>query len=160
MAQSHLFILAGFDTTSSTLAFCVHSIAANPRVQARLLAEVDAFGRGRAITTADLDAAFPYTDAIIKEALRLYPPATLTNREVRREEGTAGGGYEITPGIVAPPGKPVFTALYVYQRSAKHWPAPLEFRPERFLPVRWLVCFVLFCLSMLLCRCLDCFRAH
>lgn len=49
--------------------------------EARVLAEVDAFGRDRKPTAADLDASFPFTQAAIQESLRIYPPAALVIRE-------------------------------------------------------------------------------
>lgn len=65
---------AGFETTANTLAYAVWAISAHPRVQARVLAEVDAFGRSRPPGFQDLQqqgGAFPYLQAVIKETLRL-----------------------------------------------------------------------------------------
>jgi hypothetical protein len=45
----------GYETTANTLAYCVYNIAAHPEVQARLLAEVDSYGRGRKVAYRDLD---------------------------------------------------------------------------------------------------------
>jgi pentalenene oxygenase len=45
----------GYETTANTLAYCVYNIAAHPEVEARLLAEVDAYGRGRKVQYRDLD---------------------------------------------------------------------------------------------------------
>jgi len=55
-AQSNTFILAGYETTANTLAFSIYNIATHPEVQQRLLEEVDAFGRDRKVTYADLGA--------------------------------------------------------------------------------------------------------
>lgn len=44
-----------YETTANTLAFTIYLLAVNPEVEKRLVAEVDAFGRANAITTADLD---------------------------------------------------------------------------------------------------------
>jgi cytochrome P450 len=46
---------AGYETTANTLAYCVYNIAAHPEVEARLLAEVDAYGSGRKVQYRDLD---------------------------------------------------------------------------------------------------------
>lgn len=97
-----------------------------------MLAEVDAFGRGRPVTHADLGeegGAFPYLEATIKETLRLYPPATATHREVHLD-----GGYEVVPGARLNKGEPLYVSMYCVQRDEAYWPAALEFRPERFLP--------------------------
>ncbi|KAI8476255.1 MAG: cytochrome P450, CYP711 clan [Monoraphidium minutum] len=116
-AQASTFILAGYETTANALSYAVYCIASNPRE--RLLAEV---------THADL-GAFTYSEAVIKEALRLYPPAILTSRVITRDEGAV-----IAPGVTLPKGTNVFTAPYCYQRDEAYWPRPLEFAPERFLP--------------------------
>lgn len=60
--------------------------------QERLLAEVDAYGRGRAVAHADLHR-FPYAEAVVRESLRLFPPAILTNRLASKE------AFEIAPGV-------------------------------------------------------------
>lgn len=127
VAQANTFTLAGYETTANTLAYCVYNIAAHPQVQARLLAEVDAYGRGRKVAYKDLDQ-FPYAEAVVREALRLYPPATMISREVK------AGGFPLTPEVHVPAGQQVMSFLYGYQRDPEYWPAALEFRPERWLP--------------------------
>ena len=65
---------AGYETTANTLAYAVWAISAHPRVQARVLAEVDAFGRGRPVGYEHLQAAggpFPYLHAVLKETTRM-----------------------------------------------------------------------------------------
>jgi cytochrome P450 len=71
---------------------------------------------------------FPYIEAVVRESLRLYPPATLLNRRVK------AGGFALTPNITVPEGEGVFPFLYGYQRSPEYWPAAEEYRPERWLP--------------------------
>lgn len=95
-AQTRTFILAGYETTASALAYAVYCLALCPRAVAALLAEVDAWGRDRAPSVDDLAAAFPYVDACVKEALRLYPPATLAIREAK--EALWLGGYRVPAG--------------------------------------------------------------
>ncbi|GBF96779.1 cytochrome P450 [Raphidocelis subcapitata] len=128
IAQANTFILAGYETTANALSYAVYAAAANPRVQERLASEVDTFGRGRRMGHSDL-AAFPYAQAVIKEALRLYPPAIMTNRRVTKQEG-----FELVPGVKIKKGMSIFTAPYCFHRDEAYWPRPLEFLPERFLP--------------------------
>eukprot|EP00775_Hariotina_reticulata_P006333 gene6333-6567_t len=127
IAQSNTFILAGYETTANTLLYCVYNIAAHPKVQERLLQEIDAYGRHRKVAYADV-GQFPYTEAIVRESLRLYPPATLLNREIKE------GGFDVAPGIHAAAKTSVFTFVYGYQRDPDYWPAAEEFLPERWLP--------------------------
>lgn len=60
IAQSNTFILAGYETTANTLAYCIYNIAAHPEVQQRLLAEVDAFGSHKTISARDMDQVCVY----------------------------------------------------------------------------------------------------
>ncbi|MEW5298017.1 MAG: hypothetical protein WDW36_001181 [Sanguina aurantia] len=125
LQQAFTFILAGYETTANTLAFTIYLLAVNPEVEKRLVAEVDAFGRANAITTADLDK-FPYTDAVLKESLRLHTPLGSTMR-VSTEEVTVLG-KKIPQGSVL-----VFPA-HTFHNSEEFWPRPTEFLPQRFLP--------------------------
>jgi cytochrome P450 len=54
-SQINTFLLAGYETTASALAFTVYHVARNPDKEAKLLAEIDAFGRSRVPTLEDLD---------------------------------------------------------------------------------------------------------
>ncbi len=95
-----------------------------------MLAEVDAFGRGRQVTYADLaGGSFPYLEACMKESMRLFPAAIMTHREVNKDEG-----FELMPGVRLRKGEMIYTSTYCVQRDEEYWPAALEFRPERFLP--------------------------
>lgn len=91
--------------------------------EAKLLAEIDGFGRGRTPTPADLDSAFSYAAAVLQEALRLYPPASQAVRESK--PGMALGGLQVPPG----------TALQVRGCQAACWEAAagLTLRPPTLL---------------------------
>ena len=70
-------ILAGYETTANTLAFCVYLLSKSPATQQQVFQEVDHF-QGQP-GQEDLDK-FPYVRAVINEALRLFPPIPLMNR--------------------------------------------------------------------------------
>ena len=89
VANSFFFMAAGNETTSTALTFAVYLLATHPPAEAALLAEVDAWGRGRAPGYADL-GSFPYVDAVLKEALRLFPPVHITTRQADAD-GLVGG---------------------------------------------------------------------
>eukprot|EP00879_Flechtneria_rotunda_P008524 GHRR01008931.1.p1 GENE.GHRR01008931.1~~GHRR01008931.1.p1 ORF type:complete len:336 (+),score=98.92 GHRR01008931.1:1224-2231(+) len=127
VAQSNTFILAGYETTANTLSFCIYNIALHKQVQDRLLVEIDAYGRDKSPAFAELDK-FPYAEAIVREALRLYPPATMLVREVKE------AGFDISPKVHVPAKQSVFSFLYGYQRDPEYWPEAHKFRPERWLP--------------------------
>jgi thromboxane-A synthase/cytochrome P450 family 3 subfamily A len=143
VAQSALFVLAGYETTANTVACAVHALSASPAAQRRLQSEVDAFfakaGRGAALTPEAVAAEFPFADACVKEALRLYSPVTVMVREVAAAPGAQnphawrsdllqGGAPALPPGIV------VGAANWVYQRDPEIWPRAEDFLPERWVP--------------------------
>ncbi len=70
-------MLAGYETTSVTLTYCVYLLSKHPQAQEKLLQEVDQF-KGQP-SYAQLDQ-FPYAAAVLNEALRVFPPATLFAR--------------------------------------------------------------------------------
>jgi hypothetical protein len=80
--QIKTFIFAGHDTTSSTIAYAFYSLNTHPSAHARLDAELDAVLGPSATSPATLKAsprlinAFPYTTAVFKETLRIFPPAS------------------------------------------------------------------------------------
>ncbi|MEW5298011.1 MAG: hypothetical protein WDW38_003697 [Sanguina aurantia] len=125
VAQALTFILAGYETTANTLAFVIYLLAANPGAEARLLQEVDAFGRSKAITTSDLEK-FPYVDAVVKESLRLHSPAGSIAR-LSTEEVQA-------LGKTIPTGSILMFPTHSFQNSEQYWPRSTEFLPQRFLP--------------------------
>lgn len=67
--------VAGYETTSVALSYALYEIARNPAVQQQLQSEVDAFGCNREPSYDDL-SAFPYTEAVFQEGMRLHPPVT------------------------------------------------------------------------------------
>jgi cytochrome P450 len=95
-----------------------------PDAAAKLFAEVDTVLAGRAPTLADLPK-LPYTGQVIKEALRLYPPAWILNSRAVVADTTLGG-YPLRRGA------DLFISPYLMHRLPAYFEAPDEFRPERF----------------------------
>ncbi|MDB5411734.1 MAG: Cytochrome [Rubritepida sp.] len=119
-----LFV-AGHQTMANTLAWAWFLLSEAPWAEAALHAELDAVLGGRDPAFEDLPE-LPYTRAVIEETLRLYPPLPLLAR--RAPEDT-----EVT-GIDVPQGSIVMVSPWIVHRHERHWEAPDEFRPERFLP--------------------------
>ena len=121
----NLFV-AGHETTSNALTWTWYLLSQHPHVADKLRAELDTVLAGRTPTLHDL-ANLPYTQQVIKESMRLYPPAWVLNGRQAAEDCTIGD-YEIKQGQV------IFIAPYVMHRLAHHFPNPDEFQPERFTP--------------------------
>ena len=118
------FLFAGHETTATALTYAVWLVAGHPRVGDRLRAELDAVLDGDAPSFADVPQ-LPYTEAVVEEALRLYPPVTAVYREAR--EPTTVGGYRVDPGDA------LQLSIYQVHRDDRWWGAPESFRPERWL---------------------------
>ena len=115
--------LAGHETTANTLSWTWWLLAQNPAVEAKLHAELRTLLGGRAPSLDDLPKLV-YTNHIITESMRLYPPAWGTAR-------TAIEDHEIA-GYAVPKGSGVSFAQWTVHRDARWYDAPEEFRPERW----------------------------
>lgn len=117
---------AGHETTSNTLSWALYLLSQHPEIEAKLHEEVDTVLGGRLPTLTDL-RDLPYTNRVIKETLRLYPPAwTLMVRAII--EDVTLGEYDL------PAGDAVFVSPYVMHRHPDLWDSPDTFDPERFSP--------------------------
>ncbi|GIL72393.1 hypothetical protein Vretimale_4204 [Volvox reticuliferus] len=126
-------MMAGFDTSSHSVAWVLFALAAHPEVQRRCRLELAACGllKGkdgsapRDPTLEDLNQ-LPYLNAVIDETMRMFPvAATASVREVTQP--TRVGDYLIPPGVI------VWPMLYALHNSTHNWLRPDEFNPERWL---------------------------
>jgi enediyne biosynthesis protein E7 len=118
-------LLAGHETTASTLSWTWFLIDQHPEVSQRLRAEAVEVLGDRAPQYEDL-YRLRYTGMVIQEAMRLYPPVWgLTRRAVRADRI---GGYDV------PAGSDVMICPYTLHRHPDFWPDPHRFDPERFEP--------------------------
>jgi cytochrome P450 len=117
---------AGSDTTATTVEWMLAELINHPACLDKLRAELDAvIGRSRLVGEEDV-AQLPYLQAVLKETLRLHPPAVFAVRETI--ETVHVRGYTI------PPKTTMFFSIYSVGRDPAYWEKPLEFDPERFMP--------------------------
>jgi cytochrome P450 len=121
-----LFMLAGHDTTSTTLTYALWSLGHDRDLQERVRAEVAALGE-RAVTPDDV-AELALTVRVLHEALRLCPPAAGTLRAPTRD--IAVDGYRVEAKTIA------LVNFFALHRDPTLWENPLSFDPDRFLPER------------------------
>lgn len=129
--ESMTMILAGHETTANALSWAVYLLARHPEVRERLEAEVDALD-SPAPSAADLER-LPYTLAVIKETLRLYPPAYMVARRATEDvelvdrSGDEARSYAIGKGTIV-----LVNVLGIHRRE-DIYPDADRFDPERFL---------------------------
>lgn len=134
MEKNHLrdeiigLIFAGHDTTASTLSWIFYLLAENTEIQAKAREEIiENFGSDLHNFPASLSELekLKYINAIIKETLRLYPPATIGRTSLC---DTVVNGFKI------PKGSELFINIYAMQRNKYNWGSDcLVFNPDRFL---------------------------
>jgi cytochrome P450 len=118
-------IVAGHETTASGLNWSWYLLSEHPAVAARLYAEIDATAAIPAPSLAAMEA-LTYTQQVVNETLRLYPPGWVLFR--RTIDADVLGGYEV------PPNTNVLLPLYLTHRHPDFWEQPESFSPERFAP--------------------------
>jgi cytochrome P450 len=121
-----LFMLAGHDTTSTTLCYSLWALGRHPDIQARVYAEVAALG-DRLLTPEDVPH-LEHTVRVLHEALRLCPPGAGTPRMLNEE--ITVDGYRVEAGTMA------VVNFYAMHRDPALWDDPLTFDPDRFSPDR------------------------
>ena len=126
--QAVTLFVAGHETTSNALTWTWYLLSQHPAAEARLHAELDTALGGRPPTLADLPH-LPYTLQVIKEAMRLYPPAWVVN--VRRAAAdTTLGPYAVKQGDL------LWLSPFVMHRRPAFFPDPERFDPDRWTPER------------------------
>ncbi|KAJ9581448.1 hypothetical protein L9F63_023380 [Diploptera punctata] len=126
-AQAFIFFLAGFETSSTTLSFCLYELALNPDIQDKLRDSIKAVvnKHGGKVTYDSLND-MPYLDKVVKETLRKHPPASFLVRNVTKPYVVPGTSLKLEAGLK------VLISVYGMHRDAKYFPDPERFNPENF----------------------------
>ncbi|XP_027359276.1 cytochrome P450 82A3-like [Abrus precatorius] len=118
--------LGGTDTTAVTLTWALCLLLRSPHVLEKVKEEINMhFGKEGSIGESDINK-LAYLQAVVKETLRLYPPAPLSSPREFTENCTIGG-YHVKKGTRLIPN------LWKIHRDPSVWSDPLEFKPDRFL---------------------------
>lgn len=118
--------LAGHETTSNALSWTLYLLSQDSKVESKFHAELDSALGGRPPTVSDIPN-LQYTDMILSESMRLYPPAWILPR-------ISVGEDHLPSGAVLPKGVEVEVSQWAVHRNPEFFPDPEHFDPERFSP--------------------------
>jgi cytochrome P450 len=118
--------LAGHETTSNALTWTWYLLSQHPEVETRLHEEIDAV-LGSRLPGVDDVPRLRYTEMVLAESMRLYPPAWAIGRLAINDYEV--GGYRV------PAGSLVLLSQYVMHRDSRYYPDPTRFDPERWTPL-------------------------
>jgi cytochrome P450 len=119
-----ILFTAGHETTANALTFTLHLLGNNPDVQQKVLEEILKIEAETEDVVEQLQK-MTYTNAVLNESMRLYPPAWITDRQ--NVEDDTLGGFNIKKGTL------IGVSFYELHRNVKYWENPDDFNPERFL---------------------------
>ena len=117
--------LAGHETTANALAWTWYLLSQHPEVEEKLHTELKNALHGRPPSFDDIPS-LPYTEMVIAESIRLYPPAWGIGRRALADQPL--GKYVIPANAI------VLISPFVTHRDARFFPDPLRFDPERWSP--------------------------
>lgn len=119
-----ILFTAGHETTANALTFTLALLAKYPEVQEKILQEIVEIESQTDDVVEQLQK-MAYTNAVINESIRLYPPAWITDRQNVTDDTI--GSYHIEKETL------IGISFYELHRNPKYWDNPEEFNPERFL---------------------------
>ncbi|KAF5283094.1 hypothetical protein FQA39_LY17435 [Lamprigera yunnana] len=120
------FMIAGSDTTASTMSFAFIMLAMFPDIQQKVYEEVmNVLGPDKFVEHSDLNK-FEFLERVLKESLRLFPVGPLLVRAINKD-------IQLEKCVV-PAGSSVVLFIMGLHRNEENWPDPLKFDPDRFLP--------------------------
>jgi len=117
-------MLAGHETTANGLAWMWYLLSLHPEARRRLYREIDDIVGGRTPTADDVERLV-WASACFQEAMRLYPPAWVLEREALVDDEL--------DGTRIPAGATIIFPVYAIHRDPRWWPEPEAFDPNRFL---------------------------
>jgi cytochrome P450 len=116
---------AGHETTAQAMTWTWYLLAQHPEIERRVLEEANRVLGDRTPTSENIEQ-LTYTEMVVKEAMRLYPPVWVFVRDALGDDEI--GGYHI------PKGSMMVFSQYLTHRHPAYWDDPEKFDPERFTP--------------------------
>ncbi|KAJ9579607.1 hypothetical protein L9F63_004686, partial [Diploptera punctata] len=128
-SQAFVFFLAGFETSSTTLSFCLHELACNPDVQDKLRKCIrTTLNKYDGKITYESLQNMSYLDQVVDETLRKYPAGSTLGRVVTKPYQIPGSSLKLDVG------DKVQISVYALHHDPKYFPHPERFNPDNFTP--------------------------
>lgn len=131
-AQAFIFFFGGFESTSTVMCFAAYEVGVNEDIQKRLQDEIDeVLDNCNGEVTYEAINSMKYLDAIVNEALRMYPVVVATDRICMKD-------FELPPTVpsgksyLVRKGEYIWIPIYGLQHDPEHFPEPDKFNPDRF----------------------------
>jgi cytochrome P450 len=119
-----ILFIAGHETSANAMTFTLHLLGNHPEIQQKVYAELMEI-QSQTNDVVEQLQKMTYTNAVINESMRLYPPAWITDRENIEDDEFLG--YKIKDKTL------IGVSFYELHRNPKYWDNPEKFNPERFL---------------------------
>ncbi|KZT51817.1 cytochrome P450 [Calocera cornea HHB12733] len=137
IAEMNTLLIAGFETTSTTMTWCMHELSLHPKVQDKLREELRGFPEP---TYEQLATEMPYLTAVVQETLRIHPIAQENHRVAAKDDSvpllnpiTTKTG-KVVDHVELPAGTGIIVPIEAMNKSTLFWgPDAHEFKPERWL---------------------------
>ncbi|KAF5287030.1 hypothetical protein FQA39_LY16144 [Lamprigera yunnana] len=126
-AQAFLFFIAGFESSSALMTFCLFELSQNPKLQEKVRNEInEVLDNYQAKITYEAVKEMKLLKQVIDETLRKYPPVQILNRKCVMNYKVPGSNFTIEKGT------PIIIPLYGLHYDPQYFPNPEEFNPDRF----------------------------
>ncbi len=123
--EAMTIFLAGHETTANALAWTWYLLSQHPEIEAKFHAEVDEILNGR-LPAAEDYPRLRYTEMVLAESMRLYPPAWIIGRRALNDYRI--GNYRI------PARSMLLMSQYLMHHDERYFPEPFKFDPLRWTP--------------------------
>ncbi|KAH9510159.1 hypothetical protein Btru_043621 [Bulinus truncatus] len=125
LGHSMLFIFAGQETTATALQMCLYALACHPDIQDKVYQEIKTNITSLPPSSDEL-SSLTYTECVINETLRLFPPVPIVTRRAK--------DTKTYNGVTIPKGAAIQIPFFYMLKDPKFWPEPDKFNPDRFTP--------------------------
>ncbi|XP_055853972.1 probable cytochrome P450 6g2 [Episyrphus balteatus] len=133
VAQAAIFFVAGYETSSATMSFCLYELTKSVEVQKRLRGEIkEVLKANDGKITYEAVNEMEYLNMVVLEVLRLYPPLPFLDRTCTLPSGEKEFSFKPELDLDIPNHMGVFIPMFGIQRDSKFFPNPDQFDPERF----------------------------